>query len=199
MKKLPLIKSNEVGTIAGKRGMGKSTIARMIGKLFKKLIVYDPMFEYGMLGTRVRNLDDIGQLDKVVYSPMNNTLEELEKFCDWVWIHRKNVMVILDEIDEHAKGNFLPPKFGRLCRLGRHKGLGVVGITRRIANLNKTLPALSHHIISFRQNLPNDIEYLAEFIGKQPASKIMELEKYQYIWYEDERSTFTIGKTKPVK
>lgn len=195
---MPSMDSNEVAVISGQRGTGKSTLMRMIAKSTKFVIVYDPMFEHGILGTITNNIDGIGNLQRVVFQPINNTRETFEKFCDHVWRTRQNVTVFIDELDEHATVNFLPPNFGKLLRLGRHKGIGVVGLTRRIANLNKTAPAQSHHIISFKQTLPNDIEYLMAYIGKENAVKLTELEKFEYLWHNFVASSTFIGKTKKI-
>ena len=188
------IKTTDVLTIAGQRGTGKSTLLRMIARAAKKIIVYDPLFEHGMLGVPTGNVNDVRQLDRVVYQPLKNDEEEFEKFCKAAW-EKDNVIVFVDECDEHADLYCLPTYFGRLVRLGRHKGIGVVAITRRIANLNKTVPALSQHIISFRQMLPNDISYLADFMGWKNASQLRDLPDYHYLDYDGR--TGAIDVTKP--
>ncbi len=53
-----IIRSNDVVTIAGQRGTGKSTLGRQVARIFKKIIIYDPLCEHGMLGTVTHNLDD---------------------------------------------------------------------------------------------------------------------------------------------
>jgi hypothetical protein len=150
-----------------------------------------------MLGVPTSNVEDVAQFDRVVYQPVNNTLEVFEKFCQIVWEKRQNVLVIVDEVDEHATVYNLPPNFGKLVRLGRHKGIGVFGVTRRIANVNKTLPALSNHIISFRQTLPNDVAYLADFIGWDNASKLKDLPDFVYLHFD--WKVATISKTRKDK
>ena len=189
-----IIKTTEVVLISGQRGTGKSTLLRMIARRAKKVIVYDPLFEHGMLGVKTRNVEDVAQLDRVVFQPINNDEKTFEDFCRTIWNKRDNVLVFIDEVDEHADLYNLPPFFGRLVRLGRHKGIGVIGITRRIANVNKTLPALSHHIISFRQTLPNDVAYLADFITWDNASKLKTLPDFCYLHFD--WKTATIGKTR---
>ena len=167
----------------------------MIARSAKKIIVYDPLFEHSMLGVPTRSVDDVKQLDRVVYQPIKNDEEEFERFCKTVWENRDNIIVFVDECDEHADLYHLPTFFGRLVRLGRHKGIGVVAITRRIANLNKTVPALSQIIISFRQMLPNDVGYLADFMGWKNASQLRDLPDYHYLNYDGK--TGTIGVTRP--
>lgn len=167
----------------------------MIARASKKVIIFDPLFEHSMLGVVVNKPEDIGQQERVVFQPISNTVEVFEEFCKYIWQNRENILVIFDEVDEHADLYNLPVYFGRLVRLGRHKGIGVVGITRRIANVNKTLPALSHHIISFRQTLPNDVGYLADFIGWKNASKLRDLPDYYYLHFD--WKTAEIGKTRP--
>jgi hypothetical protein len=165
----------------------------MIARAAKKVIIYDPLFEHGMLGVTASNVDDVAQFDRCVFQPIKNDDEVFEKFCQTVWERRENVIVIIDEVDEHATVYNLPPNFGKLVRLGRHKGIGIVGITRRIANVNKTLPALSNHIISFRQTLPNDVAYLADFIGWENAAKLKDMPDFTYLHYD--WKVATIGKT----
>lgn len=191
---MPTFKSNEVMIISGRRGFGKSTHAKHIARASPKLIIWDPMFEYGKFGTVVRRVKDGENLDRIVVQTSNNTTKEFEEFCKYIWYNKKNVIVIIDELDEHAKHTILPPYCGKLFRLGRHKGIGCVGIARRIAMLHKTPPAQAHHIVSFNQSLPNDVEYLAEFIGKERAIKLRTLPKFTYLWVNTETDVVEIGK-----
>ena len=86
-------------TICGQRGTGKSTLLRMISRAAKKIVVYDPLFEHGMLGVPTSSVEDIKNLDRVVYRPVKNDDDEFEKFCKAVWEGKENILVFFDECD----------------------------------------------------------------------------------------------------
>ncbi len=59
----------------------------------------------------------------------------------------------------------------------------MVGITRRIAEMNKTFFSLCDHVIIFRHFSPNDIKYLTEFLGREWATVISGLEDFHFLHF----------------
>ena len=177
------------------KGTGKSSYLQMIAKVMPRVIIYDPLFEHGKLGTVVHTARDIGNLDKVVVQPADNTTAIFEEVCRVVW-SRDNVFFIADEVEKHEDTYHLTPWFSRVLEHGRHKGIGGAYVSRRPARMNSSIPALSDHIIVFRLFTPNDIQYFYEIIG-DAAERLKTLPDYYFMHYD--HKTITFGKTRPMR
>ncbi|HSQ86327.1 MAG TPA: hypothetical protein VLM43_16565 [Desulfobacterales bacterium] len=160
------MKSNELFTISGKRGYGKTTLAKsLIGQL-TRVAIWDPMGEYQHPGR---------------YIPEMGTLEEFNSWLSGIW-QVGNCFILVDEADfvMPVKKPLIPFAY-KVVNTGRHRNIGMGMITRRIAELNKTAFSQSEHVFLFRHSISNDIRYLAEFI--EGVEEIRNLEKFQYKQY----------------
>lgn len=161
------MRSDEIITIAGKRGYGKTTAAKALISKLTRVIIWDPMGEYG-------------EFDNV-YVPKEGTIEEFNRFLEWCWL-QGNIFVFVDEADQVLPEGRPLCEFGRLIiNLGRHRNIGMGMITRRIAMLNKTAVSQSQELILFHTFIPNDIRYLKEMIVG--ADQLKTLPKYQFKTY----------------
>ena len=159
------MRSDELVTIAGKRGYGKTTAAKELVQGLSRIQIWDPMGEYDNS-----------------YTPVSGSIEEFNTFLKSIWI-RGNCFVLVDEADQ------VMPELKPLClyankivNLGRHRNIGMGMITRRIAVLNKNAFAQSSMLVLFHHFAPNDIRYLSEFIPT--AEELIKLQKYQYKVYQ---------------
>lgn len=170
------LKSDGIYIIIGTRGSGKTTLAKWLIDLLRKydvkILVYDYLKEYGNLKSNnveihYANLHDEKDFDKVLERILKNgniffVVEEADKFFN---------------VRENLTGNK-----SELIHRGRHYGIGGLFITRRIANLNKDVVSQADLIFSFYQFLPNDIEYLREFIGDY-VYQLTKLKEHEFmIW-----------------
>jgi DNA helicase HerA-like ATPase len=180
------IKTTDVILILGQRGTGKSNLVKYLAKRFKRIVVYDCLHEHSELGAVTHNIEDINNEnlelnEKIIFQPYEDSQELFNEFCNRVW-KMQNVVCIIEEISNYASNNYLDLNFSKLLRLGRHRGIGLICISQRCALVNKTIPALAEHIISFRQQLPNDLAYLYEFVG-QDVYKLPSLENFYFMHY----------------
>ncbi|MBC8520977.1 MAG: AAA family ATPase [Methanomicrobia archaeon] len=158
------INTSTITTIAGMRGSGKTTLAREILRQIKgDKIVYDPMHEYNK---------------KISFRPKSDSLKSFDGFLKWAW-KRGNIFICIDEAERYfpLKKTMLQYAF-KTVNTGRHRNIGLLVITRRIAELHKTVFGLSNTIILFQMFLPNDIRYLLEFFPD--AEKLRHIPKFQY-------------------
>ena len=156
------MRSDEIVTISGKRGYGKTTIAKSIIAGLSRVMIWDPMDEYG--GNS--------------YIPCSGSIEEFNQFLKPIW-ESGNIFVLVDESDQvMPEGRPLCDYANKIINLGRHRNIGMGMVTRRLARLNKTAFSQSQEVILFHHFMPNDIRYLAEFIPD--ADSLQTLKKYQY-------------------
>jgi DNA helicase HerA-like ATPase len=162
------MRSDELVTIAGKRGYGKTTAAKNILKNISRVLIWDPLGEYTEYGVQS-------------YIPKTNTIAEYDAFLKRAW-SMGNVFVCTDEADQVMPVERPLSQYANLItNLGRHRNIGMCNITRRIARLNKTVFSQSREVILFHHFMPNDIRYLAEFIPD--ADTLKNLKKYEYKAY----------------
>lgn len=155
-----IMRSNELLTISGRRGYGKSTLAMSLISNLTRKEVWDPLAEFGG------------------YQPQNGSSEEFEAWLKPIFI-RGNCFIMVDEADLVLPVRKpLGPYAYKLVNIGRHRNLGLGMVTRRIAELNKTAFSQSESIYLFKHSIPNDIKYLAEFIDG--VEVVRTFEKYQY-------------------
>ena len=155
MKKL-MIKRDGITTISGMRGHGKTSLAkRILVALIKAkhtVIVYDPMQEYPK---------------EISYNPRSDSKEEFNLFLKHIW-NTGNVFVVIDEAERYLSVRQpLVEYAAKIVNTGRHRNIGLLVITRRLAELNKTVFGLSDKAIFFTTYLPNDNKYINEFFPNQ--------------------------------
>jgi DNA helicase HerA-like ATPase len=158
------IRTNAISTIAGMRGSGKTTLALRILKGVKgPKIVYDPMHEYP---------------EDISFWPESDSQSDFNLFLETCW-DRGNIYICVDEAERYFKGKKSLTEFAaKIVNTGRHRNIGLLVITRRIAELNKTTFGLSEVVIFFQMFLPNDIKYINEFFPN--ADQLQKMKKYKY-------------------
>jgi len=163
-----MMQSDEIVTISGKRGYGKTTIAKDIIKSLSRVAIWDPMGEF--------------QEFKGAYLPKEGTITEFNEWLKPLW-ETGNIFIMVDEADQvMPEGKPICFYANQSINLGRHRNIGFGSVTRRLARLNKDAVAQSHKLILFHHFLINDIKYLSDMIPD--AHKLKTLKKYQYFEYD---------------
>jgi len=156
------MRSDAIMTISGKRGYGKTTVAQSIASSLSRVVIWDPMREY-----------------KNSYVPNSGSIEEFNNFLEPLWA-AGNVFIVVDESDQvMPEGKPLCEFANKIINLGRHRNIGMLMVTRRLARLSKTAFSQSQEVVLFHHFMPNDIRYLAEFIPN--AQDLQQLQKFQYV------------------
>lgn len=160
-----LIRTNSITSIAGMRGSGKTSLAkRILAQVKGDVVVYDPMWEYP---------------SKYSFHPISDSKIDFESFMESVW-DKGNIYVCVDEAERYFRGKKQLGEYAsKVVNTGRHRNIGLLVITRRIAELNKTVFGLSDTAILFQMFLPNDIWYINWFYGEK-AKELRTLAKYKY-------------------
>jgi len=161
-------------TVAGLPGQGKTVFARHIIKQLKTsgvdTVIYDPMAQYTDLDSYVPK-----------YFATEYQMPEFDDIAMQIW-DKRNVFFVVEEVE-----NFLPQAgrrsgiMWRIINMGRNYGLGVLAVTRRISNMDKTMFSLSDKTFIFRLFSPNDLEYCRGFIGKSADTLLPKLKCGYYL------------------
>ena len=157
------LRTDQIAVIAGQRGTGKTYLAKQLIAGLQRVIIYDPVGEYD---------------PRFAYVPNGDSVEEFEAFMEKCW-NMGNIFIVVDEAERFLRNNgrILPFTY-KVINTGRHRNIGMLLITRRLAELHKTPFGLSHMVILFRLFLPNDIKYISEFLVH--AEEVRTLPDYKY-------------------
>lgn len=171
-------KPDELMTVSGMRGVGKSHLTKEIIKtrLIPKNIdyyIYDLNDEYREFP------------QKNVFVPKTTSETEFEEVAKKIWNAGETVFTI-DEAENFINVRKpLTESMTSITRRGRHRQIGTIAITRRIAEFSKEFFSLSDWIVMFKIFSPNDIRYVAEFISKEDADRLSSLKPYHYLVYRE--------------
>lgn len=188
---------NEIIVILGKKGSGKSVMARHYATGKRRLIVYDPMRQFTALGVVVSRAVDLAHylranghgIFRVIYQPYvgqredDFVKEEFKNACKLVSC-MKNIYFMVDEID-----NCLDPRdrdngpFKNMIQRGRHDQISLITTTIRYTDVQRNLTAQADLIICFHTHEPADVQYFKAYLGGM-AQDLPALPPYHYIKYE---------------
>jgi DNA helicase HerA-like ATPase len=164
------LKNTDILIVAGERGTGKSTLAMHFARMFPRYVVYDALGEYGEKGF------------ENVYVPTSAEPEEFEMFCSKCW-DLGNIMIVVDEAETFMpEGRKLTPSAFKIIMQGRHRNIGMIVTTKRIAELKKTVVSQAKYVILFRHFLPSDIDYIRTFTGNR-AYELKDLKDHRFMVY----------------
>lgn len=182
---------NEIVLILGRRGEGKTTLSKLLIKKRSRVVVWDTLGEYQ---ATVVGFDSLSSLHsyivekerfKVSYIPGvgGGTTEEFDNFCKYIWAlsEYRELTLVVEEVDQVSSPGYVPPYFNTILRLGRHRGLRLICISRRASEVPKLLTSQTTHFISFSQKENRDIDYLRRYWSSDIVLKLKILPKFSYL------------------
>lgn len=184
----------------GRRGVGKTSLAREIARHQARVVVWDYLAEYGPLAFRSEgNLAGLGeylrwarvqQFAAARYVPREGTVAEFEQFCELVYRYQ-NFVLVVEEAAAICQASYLPPAFGRVVRQGRHRGLGLLWTTQRLNEVSRTLTGLTDVWAGFNLSEPADVQALAARCGRDYAERVSRLPRFEWLgWDVDTQESF---------
>ncbi|MBW7998472.1 MAG: ATP-binding protein [Candidatus Glassbacteria bacterium] len=185
------VKTSNRITICGMTGTGKTVFAKSLMMTMSSetnpVGVLDPLDQFA-------DIEEEGVLERVV-PPPNQEGAMFDAMADRA-MKRGNMSLFGEEAEMYVpeRGKVGDPAMRAILR-GRNRGVGITLITRRIAMLSKNFFSLSDHVFIFRHFSPNDISYLADFVGPETARRFMDLPDYYFAHFANGKTDFL----KPIK
>jgi len=194
------------------KGGGKTYLANEILRGLKNVpvIVFD--FNWGFHDSRAVVLHDLKDVFKIfdehkghiIFQPYDKSSMVFESFCEQIFA-RSNIVTIIDETHQYvSKFKILKP-YNDLILSGRPRGISVISISSRPANLPNNALTNARHIFAFRLNLQSDVEFLQSWLGDQAWELLPreqrkknldapELEQFSFYYRDTQKGAGMVGK-----
>lgn len=162
----------------GATGSGKGVSVREHLKSEKpdRLVIWDPLVEYGQFGTVVTTIDALCKgLAKPKFHVILRPPKEQEKWGDMFDLFCRavfsagNCTVHIEELADVTTPSHAPPSWRRITKQGRHRGLRVIAATQRPADCDKAFLSGVTYIRAFMLRWPKDKKVLAECMDEPLA------------------------------
>lgn len=210
-----MIKPDDCLLVMGRRGCGKSHLAKKLQELWPRKIIFDPLHEYD--GDLVANnfnefCEVMIKLDNarpetftlIIHFDVESEVSELEinqmlKIC----YYYGNIQIIIEEVQLFSNPHNLPHWFKQCLLTGRHQNISLLFTTQRPAELHKTILSQCKHVFCGSLIEGNDIRYISGFL-RQDAQKLISLPERRFIYFGPHGTTeinndFSQSKTQPIE
>ena len=186
--------------VMGASGSGKSTYIKQQIRRGKptRLIIFDPMGEYGEIAQPVNSLHQLakaakGQKFRLAFKPDAGKAEAQFNLLCKIAYAAGECWLVVDELAIVTKPGSAPPGWADCSMRGRHKGLTVIGASQRPASIDKHFFGNATQIRTGRLNFAADIKVLANVLHVDQV-EISQLKPLEYI--ERQMQTGQIGRGK---
>jgi len=189
----------KITLVLGKRGSGKSYLARKLTDDCPRLVVYDTMREYdqGMI------FEDFGEIARfwranyrrnfrLVYRPTDHE-GDFRQIANLCWLCGR-LTFLVEEIDLFSNPHTIDPAFRNIINRGRHQEISLVGIVQRPFGIHRSLTSQAKEVYCFNTNEPRDREYLRGLLGSEIEAAVDGLEQYQYALWRDGSDKIEVGR-----
>jgi len=187
--------------IFGKRGSGKSYLARKIIISETRLVIFDTMSEYEsgvIFGTEdyEKFIEFWRHIYRkqfhIIYRPIKPDVE-VEQVGEIIYA-LGNCCFLCEEIDCYCSTYKISDNFAAIIQRGRHKNITLIGISQRPYGINRLLTSQAKEAYIFNTNEPRDREYLRTWLGQEIEPKLDALKQYEYVHWQDGKEGLEIGK-----
>lgn len=183
----------ERAVFVGQTGSGKTTLARVLLRSRRYVVVIDPKGLLAWPEYKVyRSLATLTKAkeERLIYRPSWQELQdpdELEAFFSWVY-QRRNCTLYVDELFGICQGEVYPPHFGACLTRGRELGIDVWSATQRPKRVPQVALSESEHYYVFYLKLSQDRERVRDLTGIDDQ-EIAALPKYDFLYSRQDSAT----------
>jgi DNA helicase HerA-like ATPase len=180
---------NRIIFITGRKATGKTTFSNALAAQAyhagRRVIVVAPMGGFDLPGcptvhSQAEMLSDRTVGRSFVLNPPDDATALLAiRFAYALG----NVLLVVDEIDLYADVRSPDPIVMQIIRYGRHRGVSLLGVSQRPANVVRDMTAQCDFIVMFQSTELRDVAYLSDRIGNDNAEKIRALPQFTYMTY----------------
>lgn len=191
-----MIKSTDCVLVMGRRGCGKSYLAKNIQSIWPKKIIIDTLNEYGdgeLAHSFHEYCDILARLDRekqnqftVVYKfdPESNlSAREFEEILRLAY-YFGNLQIVIEEVQLYSSPHMMPHWLKQCLLIGRHQNLSLMFTTQRPGELNKTILSQCTHIFCGQIIEKNDLRYISTLLPE--SDDLINLPPRQFLYFSDQ-------------
>lgn len=197
--------------IAGGRGSGKTTLARRLVSARPRLVVMDPLDDYGGMGFalartvrgvarglakywaggfRIRYVPPPEHEPEALHALSVLLRKAQQPYKDGR--ESRPVTLVVEEMNLSFPNRTLPARlsgFPELCSRGRHYGIEVFGVTQRLAEVHTRFRGNAAVHYYLRPDDHADLTAACAKIGPQHRQTLMAMENHRFLRFEQGRVT----------
>ncbi|MDD5069087.1 MAG: hypothetical protein PHN89_05845 [Candidatus Pacebacteria bacterium] len=171
--------NNHITVIFGHRGSGKTTFLFRNLESWKPFVLVDPLYDKKFETLNLHVLETVtdalelfknGSPQRVYISP---DLQTFDFFCG-MCLAKRNITMVIDEIDNYATNYYISPMFKKVIKYGRHRGVNVVMVARRPKEMHPLIRSQASRFIIFPIS-GEDVREMSEHIGPAASRLITDL------------------------
>lgn len=189
----------KVELIFGKRGSGKSYLAKKKIQQHSRHLIYDTLGEYTD-GVVIASLPELSEFwhkvyrrpFRIIYQPLDPE-QEFDLICELVW-GCENMTFLVEEVDRYARPLAMTLPFKEIIQRGRHRDITFIGVTQRPHGVDKLITSQAKVMYLFNTTEPRDIQYFQDVVGGEVIEKFAELKEYEYVKWQDGTDQLEIGR-----
>lgn len=193
-----MIKGTDCLLVMGRRGCGKSYLAKRLQELWPRKVIFDSLHEYQDECERANSFlefcEIIARLKSA--SPDRFTLvvnfdiesehsqsefDQMLRLC----YYYGNIQVIIEEVQNFSSPHNLPHWLKNCLLTGRHQNLSLLFTTQRPGELNKTILSQCSHIFCGSLIEGNDLRYISAFL-RQDSQRLVQLPEREFLYFSSE-------------
>lgn len=191
----------KIQLIIGKRGSGKSVLAKHLIEQESRLVIFDIMSEYEQ-GVTFDD-DDVPCLVafwrqvykgsfRIVYRPIDPKAE-IDWLAEAVYV-LGNVTFVVEEIDSVCTSYDMPWTMRQIIQRGRHKNIQLIGVTPAPYGIHRDLTRQAKEIYIFNTHEVRDVQYLTGLLGDGIEQRLASLGQYEFVQWSDGQDALKVGK-----
>ena len=181
-------KVNKLSVILGKRATGKTHLTKEMVAFRPRVIAFDTIREFDIpdyeVVTTLEELERQMQKDtfRVRVWDEYNEEEFFDKVCELVNTF-KDLIFIIDEVDQYCGASFCSTGFKKLINYGRHQSIEIICTARSPAEIPKMLIGQTTDLYFFRIMEPNHLKSIGG-IYDGDVNDIKSLPNHEHIHFE---------------
>ena len=165
----------------GRKGSGKTTSMQRDARTATRMLVHDPVFQWGSHATQV---SDPAALLAIVAKPEWRVALTDPAVENGAWLAQVAVacgpcLLVYDECDWSFSAAKVPKELRDAISYSRHYRIDIFGGARRPSDVPRLLTANADRITCHRVVEPRDLDYLTGYAGTAFAGKVARLRSHE--------------------
>lgn len=184
--------STDVFLTLGRRGSGKSYLARRISEAYPRRVTFDlldehvdgdAVYTFDEFCEKIKGLENASSFNVVFkFSPESIDLSnEFDHALRILW-HRGNVCITVEEIQEFCGTHSMSHWLRQQLLTGRHRNNALIFTTQRPGECHKTIVSQASHVFAGSLHEKNDIDYVRSVLGER-AYELQNLPPRDFLWF----------------